>query len=103
MIFRDIIIENEGNFCYLTNNNQGNWNDFQGRSYRKIPEATFQQIDEDGKALGVKECFHFEGIANPVGSELKESDLLDEAGQEKYSVLTHNPQRSFWDRLFRRK
>jgi hypothetical protein len=102
MLYRTIIIGIDNDFSYLTVKNSGNWIDFQHRSYRKDKKANFQLIDKEGTVKGIVEAFYFEGIAAPISSNMKETDITAQVFKEVHGSEFAEPQTSFWNRLFRR-
>lgn len=105
MQFRAVIysIDTSINILWFKHKDLGqNWFTFNRRSYRLDREAVCQVLNKGNTIKGTVESLYVEGNPVPLRSELNSEDVYIEKYEEINSESVNNPQRSFWDIIFRR-
>lgn len=78
MLFRAVIYSIDHSIDILWVKDQGNWFNFNGRSYRKDRDAVCQVMEKNGHISNKVEAIYIEGNPLPLRSKLDQVDIIDE-------------------------
>lgn len=72
---------------------EGNWFNYNGRSYRKDRRAICKVVEKDGHLKGIVEAIYIEGNPIPLRSNLKPEDVTLEHLDELIAYSTNKPKK----------